>query len=151
MIRRLLISILLFFALVGSAIAAIQCGPHKRMTEVLASKYSEAPVAMGTVNQDRLMEVYKSKAGSWTILVTSADGNSCIVAAGQDWEDVLWTDPSVKAAWLPSGGGFGIEVNRGDGGSAFDWFFSTETIMAPGPTGGGPITREGWWSTETGL
>lgn len=81
--------VVLFWALFSvPALATLQCAPYTRMTEVLASKYSEAPKAIGTVNQRRFMEVYVSKAGSWTILVTSADGNSCIVAAGQDWEDV---------------------------------------------------------------
>ncbi len=87
-LARTAIGVVAILAFTGSANATIQCGAHKRMTEVLASKYSEAPKAIGTVNQKRFMEVYVSKAGSWTILVTSADGNSCIVAAGQDWEDV---------------------------------------------------------------
>ncbi len=88
MIRRLILAILLFFSMLGAAAATPMCGEHKRMTEVLVNKYDEAPKAIGTVNQKWFMEVYVSKAGSWTILVTSADGNSCIVAAGQDWEDV---------------------------------------------------------------
>jgi hypothetical protein len=65
-----------------------QCGPHTRIVEVLAGKYSEAPKAIGTVSRTHFMEVYVSQAGSWTILVTSADGNSCILASGGDWEDV---------------------------------------------------------------
>jgi hypothetical protein len=83
-----LTALAVILAYAGSANAAIQCGGHKRIIEALAGKYSEAPKAIGTVGQKRVMEVYVSKAGSWTILVTSADGNSCIVAAGQDWEDV---------------------------------------------------------------
>ena len=87
-LARTAIGALAILAFTGSANASFQCGAHKQMIEVLASKYSEAPKAIGTVNERRFMEVYVSKSGSWTILVTSADGNSCIVAAGQDWEDV---------------------------------------------------------------
>ncbi len=86
--RKILLATVFLGFMIGTSTAAIQCGPHLRMTQVLASKYSEAPKAIGTVNQARFMEVYTAKSGSWTILITSADGNSCIVAAGQDWEDV---------------------------------------------------------------
>lgn len=67
----------------------MQCGPHKRMTEILANKYKETPKANGTVSRKRLMQAFVSDGGSWTIVITTADGNSCIIAAGQNWEDVL--------------------------------------------------------------
>ena len=41
---------------------------------------------MGTVNEDRYMQLFVSPQGSWTILVTKTDGQACIVAAGQNWE-----------------------------------------------------------------
>ena len=41
---------------------------------------------MGTVNEDRYMQLFVSQQGSWTILVTKTDGQACIVAAGQNWE-----------------------------------------------------------------
>ena len=78
----------------AKADAAIQCGPHTRMAEVLAEKYLEAPKANGTTIR-RVMEAFVSKAGSWTILITSADGKACIIASGEDWEDVPWL-PGLK-------------------------------------------------------
>ncbi len=65
-----------------------QCLPHELMMKSLARQYSEAPRAIGTVTQKRIMEVYVSKAGSWTVILTTPDGTSCMIAAGQDWEDV---------------------------------------------------------------
>jgi len=65
-----------------------QCGPHLRIVALLARQYREARKAIGTVSRNHVMEVYVSQAGSWTVLVTSADGNSCIIASGADWEDV---------------------------------------------------------------
>jgi hypothetical protein len=56
------------------------------MIVLLSKKYSEAPVAMGTVSEDRFMQVFVSAQGSWTILVTKTDGEACIVAAGNNWE-----------------------------------------------------------------
>jgi hypothetical protein len=66
----------------------MQCGPHARIVEVLAGKYGEAPKAIGAIDQDRFMEIYVSDAGSWTVLMTTTNGTSCIIAAGGDWEDV---------------------------------------------------------------
>ena len=72
---------------VSSASAVeIQCAKHNQMVGLLTKKFSEAPLAMGTVNQDRFMQLFVSKAGSWTIIVTKADGEACILAAGENWE-----------------------------------------------------------------
>jgi hypothetical protein len=64
----------------------IQCAKHDLMVGLLSKKYSESPVAMGTVNEDRFMQLFVSRKGSWTILVTTTDGEACIVAAGHNWE-----------------------------------------------------------------
>jgi hypothetical protein len=66
----------------------VQCAKHSQMVGLLSKKYSENPVAMGTVNEDRFMQLFVSKQGSWTILVTKTDGEACIVAAGQNWEEL---------------------------------------------------------------
>ena len=70
----------------GAFAAPIQCAKHQQLVGLLSKKYSEAPVAMGTVNEDRFMQLFVSRGGSWTILVTKTDGEACIVAAGQNWE-----------------------------------------------------------------
>jgi hypothetical protein len=76
-------------ALVTNASAVeIQCAKHNQMVGLLSKKYSESPVAMGTVNDDRFMQLFVSRKGSWTILVTKTDGEACIIAAGQNWEKV---------------------------------------------------------------
>ena len=64
----------------------VQCAKHNTLVGMLTKKYSENPVAMGTVNEDRFMQLFVSPQGSWTILVTKTNGESCIVAAGQNWE-----------------------------------------------------------------
>ena len=72
----------------------IQCAKHNQLVGMLAKKYSENPVAMGTVNEDRFMQLFVSPQGSWTILVTKTDGEACIVAAGSNWEKL----PGLAAA-----------------------------------------------------
>jgi hypothetical protein len=64
----------------------VQCANHNQMVGLLSKKYSENPIAMGTVNEDRFMQLFVSSGGSWTILVTKTDGQACIVAAGHNWE-----------------------------------------------------------------
>ncbi len=76
----------------------VQCAKHNQMVGLLSKKYSENPVAMGTVNEDRFMQLFVSSAGSWTILVTKTDGQACIVAAGHNWEKLpgtLGADPAA--------------------------------------------------------
>jgi hypothetical protein len=69
----------------------VQCAKHDLMVGLLAKKYKENPIATGTVNQDRFMQLFVSLKGTWTILMTKTDGEACIVAAGENWE----TMPSV--------------------------------------------------------
>jgi hypothetical protein len=80
------------------AYAAPQCGPHKQIVELLSKRFSENPKAVGLVGEKRIMEVFTSEKGSWTILVTNSDGQTCILAAGDDWEDVPDRFASVDPA-----------------------------------------------------
>ena len=86
-------------AFASSAFAVpIQCAKHKQMVGFLSQKYSENPVAMGTVNSDRYMQLFVSRNGTWTILVTKTDGEACIVAAGNNWEklpSLVEADPAA--------------------------------------------------------
>ena len=71
--------------LTGNASAAPPCGKHDDITKALTSKYQESRRAMGVIQQQAVMEIFMSPKGSWTLLVTGIDGNTCIMAAGQDW------------------------------------------------------------------
>jgi hypothetical protein len=41
--------------------------------------------------QAAIFEVFVSASGTWTILMTDVKGQSCILAAGEGWEDTLAT------------------------------------------------------------
>ena len=76
-------------ALVAPAHAAMpKCAPHKEMLALLSDKYQEAPRGLGLVRGTRVVELFVSRAGTWTILATRLDGKACIIAAGKDWEEV---------------------------------------------------------------
>ena len=74
------------FAGAASAEQGPQCARHDKMVQLLAKKYRETPVSIGTVNQNRLMQFFASERGTWTILMTKTSGESCILAAGSNFE-----------------------------------------------------------------
>ena len=87
----------LFLGLSLPAIAAEQdqesdqevCASRQSLLDTLAQDYRESPSAVGMANSGGLIEVFTARDGrTWTILVTRADGNSCIVAAGKLWTPV---------------------------------------------------------------
>ena len=75
---------------VHPAVAQPQCGERSDVLEFLSKKYNEAPVAAGVTNTGGLVEVLTdSRSGTWTIIVTSPQGISCFVAAGEGWRDSI--------------------------------------------------------------
>lgn len=73
-----------------AAIAApVNCGPRAKLLEELAKRFSEAPVAVGLANGGALVEVLTNGSGStWTIIVSQPNGTSCLVAAGESWQEL---------------------------------------------------------------
>lgn len=70
------------------------CANRDIVVEKLSSKYGEAFTGGGLQNQSHLFEVWMSEEkGTWTILMTRADGSTCIMASGTNWRDGL---PVVK-------------------------------------------------------
>lgn len=65
----------------------LSCASRDEMVKVLARQYREQPRAIGVANATAVIEVFTSARGTWTILLTRPDGASCIVSAGQDWEE----------------------------------------------------------------
>jgi hypothetical protein len=92
-----LVFILLSATLAGSwtlpaTAQQLPCGNRDDMVESLFSQYREQPRAMGIANHTAIIEVFTSKTGTWTILLTRPDGASCIVSAGEDWEEIPPTE-----------------------------------------------------------
>ncbi len=73
----------------STASAATNCETRKKIVEQLAQKYQETSVAIGLGNDGKLVEVLSnSNGGTWTIIVTSPKGVSCLVAAGEAWRSL---------------------------------------------------------------
>ncbi len=75
-------------AMAGASLAHADtfCGDRGKLIETLAQKYDEVPSAFGIIGQKNLIELFVSKSGSWTMLMTPSSGATCIMAAGQSWE-----------------------------------------------------------------
>ena len=75
------------FALLATAAAAQSpCNQRKEVIGHLAKKYGEVPIAVGVTNKGGLVEVLSTGDGNtWTIIVSTPDGTSCLVAAGEAW------------------------------------------------------------------
>lgn len=83
------VAIIAFALLIASAAKAQSvCGERTKFLKHLGKTYSEAPSALGITNNGQILELLRSKKGSWTILVTNAQGTTCMMAAGDAWEDV---------------------------------------------------------------
>ena len=78
-----------------------KCAPRAAILSSLGSSYSEAPVGVGVTQQGALVEVLASDSGSWSIIVSSADGVACLVAAGEGWRVLTPAAPEDPMAALP--------------------------------------------------
>jgi hypothetical protein len=88
---RLLAAGTLFSALAVLSPASAQeggpkCGPRADLVKVLTDKYHEVPIAIGMVDDKLIMETFASNTGTWTMFFTNAEGTSCMVSAGKDWQ-----------------------------------------------------------------
>lgn len=78
--------ILLCFSLPAHADSI--CGPRADFVKALKDKYQESRRGIGVSGEAAIVEIYTSKAGTYTIIVTRPDGLSCIIAAGSGWEEL---------------------------------------------------------------
>ncbi|MEM7060308.1 MAG: hypothetical protein AAF557_22235 [Pseudomonadota bacterium] len=61
------------------------CGKRDEVTQKLERKFGELQRGTGVVSSRRILELWQSNDGSWTILMTRPDGVTCIMAAGEFW------------------------------------------------------------------
>ncbi len=70
-------------ARVGAVEARPTCKPVGTMKSTLENKFSEVRAATGIVNHNHVMELWASKTGSWSVLITNTNGITCMIASGQ--------------------------------------------------------------------
>ena len=84
------------------AVGQMLCGPQNKLTDLLKQRFSEVRQGVGvSTDAQRIVELYVSPDGSWTIVVTDTHGRSCVVLAGEDWTQAPQMDR--KAPQSPKG------------------------------------------------
>ncbi len=76
------------FGISGEPAYAQACSKHKDIVENLKNKYQEKQQGYGLIGGVAIMELFVSDKGTWTIIITQQNGIACIVAAGNDWEQL---------------------------------------------------------------
>ncbi len=93
-IRPLVVAALALAPTVLFAQQQNNCAERQHVVKKLESGYGEVFAGGGLQNTSRVFEVWFSEdKGTWTILMTRADGKTCIMASGTNWRE---GDPSQK-------------------------------------------------------
>lgn len=67
----------------------VQCGPRDNMVSYLEDTYNEVRQAEALSSNSLIMELYvNDDSGTWTVVYTLPDGNSCYVAHGTNFSFV---------------------------------------------------------------
>ena len=82
------------FFVSGPALAQSQCAPRDALLEQLETSYGEVPAGLGVASHGVLLEVIMTPDGAtWSMVVTSPGGISCLVATGEGWR---WRGPKQE-------------------------------------------------------
>ena len=64
-----------------------RCGERSDIVSDLATKFGETPRGVGINHDNSIIEIFASdETGTWTALVRTPSGRTCIVAWGTDWD-----------------------------------------------------------------
>ena len=95
MVRLLVIPFLaaLSAPVMASPIAEVICDSTAKLHDRLQYQYDNQRTALGVRSPEQVMEVWTGPRGDWTLVMTYASGRSCIVAMGENWQQ-LNQDPA---------------------------------------------------------
>ncbi len=72
--------------------APATCGQRADVLARLARQFNEVPAAIGLDNSGSLIEVLTTDDGAtWSIVITTPRGVSCVVATGESWQELTRT------------------------------------------------------------
>ena len=59
---------------------------HSELSSMLGQRFAEISVARGLSANGGMVEIYATDDGAtWTMVVTTPEGQSCVVASGEAW------------------------------------------------------------------
>jgi len=97
-----LFGLLLATAILMSAAAARaqdSCMSRDEAVAWLEARFGEQVIGRGLADGGRVMfEIFTGPKGTWTLLVSTPEGPSCIIADGFDWQQLApWPEDAVAA------------------------------------------------------
>ena len=73
----------------GQAEAQQVCTTRDDATKQLEDKYGEKVVARGlSTTGKRMLEIFVSENGSWTVVMSEPNGRSCVLVTGESWQQI---------------------------------------------------------------
>lgn len=75
-----------FGSTAGTAQAEMLCGERQQIVDELKKTWQENRTAIGLSNNGGVLEVYSSEEGTWTLLLTMPEGQTCMIGAGEHFE-----------------------------------------------------------------
>lgn len=89
--RLILIAIVAALATLGTAPAWAQtvCGDRDKMIGYLDRDYQETQAGLGIASNGAVVELYTAKTGTWTMLMSTPGGKTCVIGSGESWENQL--------------------------------------------------------------
>ncbi len=100
----------LFGLLIATAIllsAAVARGQERCMSrdeavDWLETRFGEQAIGRGLADEGRVMfEIFTGPQGTWTLLVSTPEGPSCIIADGFDWQQLAPSPEDAMTAHVP--------------------------------------------------
>lgn len=86
--RHVLLAALAAFSPLAPAHAQ-DCAPRAAVLGILATNHGEGLRAIGVAANNMVMEVFANReTGTWTILVTTATGVTCMITSGHNYDEV---------------------------------------------------------------
>ena len=86
----LVLGVAVLVSLVGVS-AAGECEYRDSLVQRLMLKFAEQPSSYGQADPRTIVELFEAEHGkTWSLVVTTSDGVSCLVAAGEEWQRVAW-------------------------------------------------------------
>ena len=92
MYKRILTTSVLILGVIATgppdARAQMACGMRDTVVAKLGEKYGEVRRGGGLAGPTAIFEIWASEAtGTWTILKTTPNGLTCVMAVGEGWHD----------------------------------------------------------------
>ncbi len=83
----------------GAAFGQDSCMRHDEAVAWLDARFGERVIGQGLADGGRVMfEIFAGPKGTWTLLVSTPEGPSCIIADGFDWQQLAPLPEDAVAA-----------------------------------------------------